>query len=117
MAKNFTQIFAKKNLCKFVLTQIFEQIIEQKFARIFFKRKFFANDWAKICANIFEIQKIVQIFAQIKAKKIIMRQMFSQLFVQIFALYKFFRKNLRKKVANFLWILYEIWLQCDEKFI
>ena len=35
--------------------------------------------------------------------------MFSQFFVQIFALYKFFRKNLRKKGANFLWILYVSW--------
>ena len=97
MAKNFTQIFAKKNLRIFVFTEKFEQIIAQKFARIILNRKICANNLAKICKNIFEIQKIVQIFAQIKAKKIIMRQMFSQLFVQIFALYKFFRKNLHKK--------------------
>ena len=30
-----------------------------------------------------------------------MPQMFSQFFVQIFALYKFFRKNLRKKRRKF----------------
>ena len=48
-----------------VSTQKFEQII----ARIFFNRKICANNWAKICADIFETQKFVHIFAQIKAKK------------------------------------------------
>ena len=57
-------------------------------------RKYFWN--LKNCANI----------CTNKSQKIIMPQMFSQLFVQIFALYNFFRQNLRKKGANFLWILY-----------
>ena len=57
------------HLRKSVLTHKFEQIIAQKFAWIFFNRKICANNWAKICANIFETQKFVQIFAQIKANK------------------------------------------------
>ena len=52
-------------------------------------RKYFWNP--KICANI----------CTNKSQKIIMPQMFSQFFVQIFALYKYFRKNLRKKRRKF----------------
>ena len=51
--------------------------------------KYFWNP--KICANI----------CTNKSQQIIMPQMFSQFLVQIFALYKYFRKNLRKKRRKF----------------